>query len=278
MNTNSNTYTVIYSTVLVVLVAAILAFTALALKDKQNENVKVETIGKILTAVHLYDAGQAAAQGNAYAMNTYEQNIVSALVLDAQGNVVDSMQTRGSSIEFKVDLPAQYNLIKQINAAEDPAVRSGLVSKLRLPVYIFNAGGKTIRVIPCYGAGLWGPIWGYLAFEEDLNTLYGAVFDHKGETPGLGAEIATPRFYGQFNGKQAYRDGELVSVSIVKGGAGDNPNGVDAISGGTITSQALEKTIRSWMQWYEPYFAIARNAAASATCCGRTAVTNLEEN
>lgn len=244
MNTNSNTYTVIYSTLLVVLVAAVLAFTALVLKDKQDENVKVETISKILTAAGLYNAEEAAAQGNAYTIKTYEDNIQAAIVINAKGEQIDQMNTQGSSIEFKVNLAEQNNLLKQ-----------GLNDQVKLPVYIFNANGRTLHVVPCYGAGLWGPIWGYIALEEDMNTIASAVFDHKGETPGLGAEIASPKFYGQFVQKQIFKGDEFVSIAVVKGGAAEGDlNGVDAISGGTITSQALEKTIATWLNCYRPYF------------------------
>lgn len=244
MNTNSNTYTVIYSTLLVVLVAAVLAFTALVLKDKQDENVKVETISKILTAAGLYNAEEAATQGNAYTIKTYEDNIQAAIVINAKGEQIDQMKTQGSSIEFKVNLAEQNNLMKQ-----------GLNDQVNLPVYIFNANGRTLHVVPCYGAGLWGPIWGYIALEEDMNTIAGAVFDHKGETPGLGAEIASPKFYGQFVQKQIFKGDEFVSIAVVKGGAAEGDlNGVDAISGGTITSQALEKTIATWLNCYRPYF------------------------
>ncbi len=263
MNTNGNTYTIIYSTVLVVLVAAILSIAAISLKPMQDNNVKVETISKILTAANLYDAEKAASEGNAYAISEYEKNIVSALIVNSDGEVVDSMKTKGEEIEFKVDLKSQYDLMKQMDM-ENP--QKELLAKLRLPVYVFNVDGRKIRVVPCYGAGLWGPIWGYLAFDEDMNTVEGAVFDHKSETPGLGAEISQPKFYSQFHGKQIYDGSEMVSISVVKGGArDDDANGVDAISGGTITSRALEKTIRTWLSLYKPYFAkTAVSAAQSA--------------
>ena len=149
------------------------------------------------------------------------------------------------------ELKAQYDIMKKIGEGTDESLKAGL----RLPVYIFNVNGQTIRVVPCYGAGLWGPIWGYLAFTEDMNTLDGAVFDHKGETPGLGAEIALPKFYDQFGGKQILdENGNFVSVSVVKGGAKGDIHGVDAISGGTITSKALETTMRTWLSFYRPYF------------------------
>lgn len=249
MNTNGNTYTVIYSAVLVILVAAILAYVSLALQPRQNDNIRVETMSKILTAAGLYNAeeAEAAADINKFTIALYNDNLQAAIYVNGNGEKTGDMKEVAGTSELK----AQYDIMKKIGEGTDESLKTGL----RLPVYIFNVNGQTIRVVPCYGAGLWGPIWGYLAFTEDMNTLDGAVFDHKGETPGLGAEIALPKFYDQFGGKQILdENGNFVSVSVVKGGAKGDIHGVDAISGGTITSKALETTMRTWLSFYRPYF------------------------
>ena len=249
MNTNGNTYTVIYSAVLVILVAAILAYVSLALQPRQNDNIRVETMSKILTATGLYNAeeAEAAADINKFTIALYNDNLQAAIYVNGNGEKTGDMKEVAGTSELK----AQYDIMKKIGEGTDESLKAGL----RLPVYIFNVNGQTIRVVPCYGAGLWGPIWGYLAFTEDMNTLDGAVFDHKGETPGLGAEIALPKFYDQFGGKQILdENGNFVSVSVVKGGAKGDIHGVDAISGGTITSKALETTMRTWLSFYRPYF------------------------
>ncbi len=251
MNTNSNTYTVIYSVILVVVVAVVLAFTALTLQPAQDTNVKVETISKILTSVGLYDA--ESEMSNDEIIKTYSDNIKEAILVNAEGQVIGNMSTDAKNIELKgqADLKLQSTYIKKASEGDADAK-----ANIALPVYIFNVNGKTIPVVPCYGAGLWGPIWGYVAFEGDMNTIEGAVFDHKGETPGLGAEIATDWFRANFTGKKIYdAEGNFTSVKVVKGGASeDDINGVDAISGGTITSQALEKAIKTWIEAYVPYF------------------------
>lgn len=245
MNTNSNTYTVIYSVILVVVVAVVLAFTAMTLQQAQETNVKVETISKILTSVGLYDA--ESGMTNDQILKAYSDNIKEAVLVNAEGQVTGSLET----VFGQSDLKLQTTYIKKASEGDADAK-----AKIALPVYIFNVDGKDIPVVPCYGAGLWGPIWGYLAFEGDMNTIEGAVFDHKGETPGLGAEIATDWFRNNFTGKKIYNaEGEFTSVKVVKGGASeDDINGVDAISGGTITSQALEKAIKTWLEAYVPYF------------------------
>ena len=232
MNTNSNTYTIIYTTVLVVVVSAILAIVASALKPRQTANVELEQMKSIMLAANI---GETNGQPDKKAdfKKLYEQHITDAYAIDANGNKVAGVDA------FHVDLKSQYNAIK--NGGE-----------LTLPVYECKLdNGNTVTILPCYGAGLWGAIWGYLSVEEDGETLHGATFAHASETPGLGGEIAEPWFYNQFDGKSLRNAGTFSSVKIVKGGAGNDRNGVDAISGATITSRSLQNTIEQWMNYYK---------------------------
>ena len=109
-----------------------------------------------------------------------------------------------------------------------------------------------------YGAGLWGPIWGYISVDSNGSDVYGAYFAHQGETPGLGAEIEKPAFSGQFAGKKLIKDGTFLPVAVVK--AGQHPQGdedyVDGISGGTITSKGVGAMIDNCIA---PYDAFLRN-------------------
>lgn len=102
------------------------------------------------------------------------------------------------------------------------------------------------------GAGLWGPLWGYLSIDDDKNTVFGSDFSHAGETPGLGAEIVTPAFSDQFKGKKLFNaEGEFKSIAIVKPGkTAEGQDYVDGISGGTITSQGVNKMIFDSMSGY----------------------------
>ena len=124
------------------------------------------------------------------------------------------------------------------------------------PLFIFN-GDERLYIMSLRGNGLWDEIWGYVALSGDLNTIYGAAFDHKGETPGLGAEIKdNPWFPEQFKGKKIYNgEGQFVSVAVVKGGAqkGDY-NAVDGLSGATVTADGVDKMIKQGIQYYLPYF------------------------
>ncbi|MBQ3608118.1 MAG: NADH:ubiquinone reductase (Na(+)-transporting) subunit C [Bacteroidales bacterium] len=243
MNTNSNTYTVIYSIILVVIVAAVLAFAATFLKPTQEANVKKDTIGQILTA--------ATVEGEDI-LATYQQEIEKAILVDISGEEVGTLNIEECEVYGTSDLKRQI-------AAEDKA----------LPVYIFKNG---ITVVPCYGAGLWGPIWGYVGFEGDLKTIKAVRFGHKGETPGLGAKIADePSFAEAFVGQQV-GTGEILFEVAKPANRATEKNGVDAISGATITSQALGKTLNQWFGFYQNYF--TKNAVC---CCAGKACEEVVE-
>lgn len=243
MNTNSNTYTIIYSTIMVVIVAAVLAYVSVSLSGKQQANVNTETRQSILSSVNLGQGADEASDKNAYVEQEFNKYITDSYLVDAQGNKVDG---DAFSLALTSGLKSQYDIMKQANPD---------VSKLTLPVFVCTLDdGSKVEIFPIYGAGLWGPIWGYVSLKDDYNTIYGATFLHKGETPGLGAEIATPNFSNQFIGKSIFDGGSLVSVTVVKGGATEgSAHEIDAISGGTITSRALENAIRQWLEYYEPY-------------------------
>ena len=234
MNTNGNIYTVVYSAIIVVLVAAVLAFASSALKPMQNANIKAETIGQILAAAGIQDKDTPAT--NEQILDKYSETVTEAFVVDINGNVVKSLDTKRENIELIDGLKAENTNIK--NEAE-----------INLPVYKFNNG---TTVIPVYGAGLWGPVWGYVAFNEDLKTIAGAYFDHASETPGLGAKIKDdPAFRALFQGKVADFQAEP-AFSIVKEANADNQ--VDAITGATMTSKGLSAAIGTWFKAYAAYF------------------------
>ena len=214
---NSNAYIVFYSTVMVVIVALLLAFTSLSLKDKQQANEINEKKNAIVASLGLEKG-------------TYD-SVIDAYVVNAAGEKV--------TIEDDV--------IKRLNKLADSYAAGEYI------VFENKATGEF--VLPLIGKGLWNDIWGYVALESDLNTIKGAIFDHAGETPGLGAEIATPKYQAQFVGKTIYQDGQFVGIDIVKGGApeGDN-HAVDAVTGGTKTSDGLENMIKDCLQCYDAFF------------------------
>ena len=254
MNTNGNAYTVIYTTVVVALVAAILAFVAMTLKPKQDANIKAETISQMLTAAQFYTKDECSAMGNDKVLEAYSQNIKEAYTINLKGEKVRDLNTEVKSIELQDGLKAQNKNIKDGSDAAD------------LPVYVFNKDGKSVTVVPVYGAGLWGPIWGYIALDEDLQTIVGAYFDHDRETPGLGAKIKDdPSFRAEFIGKKVNVASDPVFSVVKVGTSADENSSVDAITGATMTSKGLGEAIAFWLKAYAPFLS---SAAPAKECCG----------
>ncbi len=251
MNTNSNTYTVIYTTIVVVLVAAVLAFVSQKLGPMQAANEKAETISQILTAAQFGSKEEWQKKGNVATLDFYKENIEEAVIVDLEGNVTGSLDCSDAEVYSTAELKAQNYLVK------DDAKKS----ETRLPVYRFKNGTS---VIPIYGAGLWGPVWGYIALSEDMQTIRGAYFDHESETPGLGGKIKDdPAFREQFKGRSIdFADkAPFKPFNIMKGGAPEGKsNAVDAITGATMTSKGLNEAINTWLAAYKN--ALENNKAA----------------
>ncbi|MBP6231482.1 MAG: NADH:ubiquinone reductase (Na(+)-transporting) subunit C [Paludibacteraceae bacterium] len=228
MNTNSNVYTIVYASIMVIVVAFVLAFFSGSLKEKQDLNVNLDKKKQILYALNLDLTNQDLA-------SVYSKYITQELIVNVDGEVVE--RTGGFEIDLKTEL-----------LKENPADR-------KLPVYECNVDGETKYIFPLYGAGLWGPIWGYIALNHDKNTVYGVYFSHAGETPGLGAEITTHPFQMQFQNKEVKNAAnELVSIAIVKPGKkAEGQDYVDGISGGTITSHGVELMLKNTLVNYTSF-------------------------
>lgn len=232
MNRQSNTYTIIYSVVLVLLVGVVLSVVYQALRPMQVENINNDTKRQILAAARI-----VPTQGQSVA-DLFSDHIQTSYIVNINGEKTDA-----GTDAFNVNVAIE---------SKKPAD-----SRL-LPVFECTTSDGLKYIIPVYGAGLWGPIWGYIAFDANGDTIYGAYFAHQGETPGLGAEIEKPAFSDQFEGKDIFTsDGTFTSVAVVK--TGKEPQGkawVHAISGGTITSQGVQKMLFDSM---EPYTAFLKN-------------------
>lgn len=173
------------------------------------------------------------------------QERIQSLVVDSQGEEITEVDGATVTAE-SIDVGKQFKL-----PAEDRLY----------PVYKFmgeNSDEVEAYILPVYGNGLWDNIWGYIALESDMETIRGVVFDHAGETPGLGARITTIEVQERFKGKKIYDDlGELVAVRMVKGEGGDpsiyNNNEVDGMSGATITATGVNNMLQKYLGYYEPY-------------------------
>jgi Na+-transporting NADH:ubiquinone oxidoreductase subunit C len=228
--TDTNGYTFMFAIIMVVVVASVLAFTATTLQPIQNENVRQEKMQNILATVGI-DTERSKAEG------LYNKYITEAVSLKENGSVDEKVDA------FEVDLAREL---------KKPA------DKQVYPLYIANIDSSKYYIIPLRGKGLWDAIWGYVSLKEDVNTIKGAIFDHKGETPGLGAEITQPWFSERFANEKIFDgNGNLVGVSVVKGNVGPSnkeDNKVDAISGATITGDGVSDMISERLQHYLPYF------------------------
>lgn len=227
MNKQGNTYTFLYAAILVVVVAAVLSFVALSLKPMQTKNIKIEKMQNILASVKINDVEADKAE------DIYKELITKTFVVNVKGEIVEGVNA------FDVDLSKE--LKKQVD-------------KRNLPIFIFTKDGVNKYIIPVRGKGLWGPIWGFISLNDDRNTIYGAIFDHQGETPGLGAEIANEAFQKPFSGKQIHNEsGKFVSIEIHKAGKGTDIHSVDGISGGTMTSNGVDAMLKDCLSSYEAF-------------------------
>lgn len=231
---HSNKYIFIYSIIMVVIIAVTLTVVAVKLKPAQEDNIRIEKMQNILSSVNIPTSEIPKKQ----VLDVYNKFIKTAFGVNNKGEVVEKDAAKIFTIELA-------------NELKKP------VEQQVLPVYIaMLENGDSAYIVPLRGKGLWGPIWGYISFKTDFNTVFGVTFDHKGETPGLGAEINQNWFQKPFVGKQIFTEnGELVSIAVEKGGAkpGDI-HGVDAISGGTITSKGVQKMLLDNLTNYEAYF------------------------
>lgn len=240
MDKNSNAYTFIFAIAMVIVVGVALSFTATQLKPLQDENVRQEKMQNILSTFvgdSINVDGEYRELTREVASEIYGEFITDEIALDNNGEVKDGVDA------FKVDLARELPKAKE---------------EQTFPLYVAHYDGESYYVVPLRGSGLWGPIWGYIALKEDINTVKGVVFDHSGETAGLGAEITTDWFKERFVDEKVYDENDqLIGIAVVKGYSGGNDksdNAVDAISGATITGDGVSDMIEDILKNYAPYF------------------------
>ncbi|MFT6211813.1 MAG: Na+-transporting NADH:ubiquinone oxidoreductase subunit C [Bacteroidia bacterium] len=252
VDVNSNKYTFIFAAGMVIVVATVLAIASEFLKPMQKENVANEKCQNILSSIGIEAEAADAA-------SAYEENLVKALVLDANGQVVSEPKFGAFNINILKDYKAGLSTIYKANSDDMEAMKTALLAfgdgGVNYPMFILSKAGEDVYVVPMVGTGLWGPVWGYVTVAGDGKTVVGAVFDHKSETPGLGAEINQASFQKPFEGKTIFDEsGEFTGIKVTKGGAKGSNHAVDAISGGTITSNGVTEMIYRTLKIYEPYF------------------------
>jgi Na+-transporting NADH:ubiquinone oxidoreductase subunit C len=218
---------------MVITVATLLSLAATLLQPRQERNLEIEKKKSMLESI-----GVPATWKNAEEL--YGKYIRESFVLNSAGETVEGVDAFRVVLKNELKKPLAQQYLPVFKALPDD--------------------GEKVTILPVEGKGLWGPIYGYISLKSDLNTVYGATFDHKGETPGLGAEISTTPFERMFIGKKLFDNEKFTSIKVIKGGARpDDIHGVDAISGGTITSKGLEKMLYDCISKYNGYLLKNRN-------------------
>ncbi len=223
----TNRYIFIFSSVMVIVVATLLSLAATLLQPAQQRNLEIEKKKNMLESINI-----EATRENTE--DLYKKYINESFVINPAGELVKDVDAFNVVLRNEQKKPFEEQYLPVFRATPDD--------------------GEKVIILPVEGKGLWGPIYGYVSIKSDMNTIYGVNFDHKGETPGLGAEINTSPFEHQFIGKKLFDNGKFVSIQVIKGGAPkDNIHGVDAISGGTVTSKGLQKMLFDCIQKYSDY-------------------------
>ncbi|WP_343487714.1 Na(+)-translocating NADH-quinone reductase subunit C [Allomuricauda sp. d1] len=241
INTDKNVYTVIFSVIMVVIVGSILAFLATSLKPKISENERFEKQQNILYAMGVNEnegEGDVVFVPTDRVEQAFSKFITKQLVVDTDGD------TEVDSTAYLIDVKKQL-----------AAVKNG--SEGKLPLFVGEKDGKSYYILPMYGKGLWDDIWGFMSLDENM-VVQGVYFDHKGETPGLGANIKLRYFMDDFKGEYILEDESWVGIEVAKGNNDPLNNDkedhqIDALAGATITGNGVADMIKESLDLYKPY-------------------------
>lgn len=238
MDRDSNLYTFLFATIMVFVIAIVLAYTSQSLKGLQKENIRKEKMQNILSTVGVITNREGAEE-------LYDKYIEEQIAVQNDG-----------SINPAIDVFNDIKLVLELRKSPE---------NQNFPLYVANIDSERFYIIPIRGNGLWNAIWGYISLKEDLNTVKGVVFDHAGETAGLGAEITQDWFKERFiNEKLFDSDNNLMGITVSK--TNNDPNNedkedfeVDAISGATITGDGVSDMIKERLEHYVPYLNTQRS-------------------
>ncbi|PKR80539.1 NADH:ubiquinone reductase (Na(+)-transporting) subunit C [Brumimicrobium salinarum] len=233
VNKDGNGYTFAFSIILVIVVGVILSSLSIGLDPLKKANVAVKKKMNILSALGVESTRQDGS-------DKYDEFIKDSYVISHNGVLQEDLPEEKKA--FNLDVQKQFR---------DKTIE---VSDRLYPIFEAEKDGATIFVLPVVGKGLWGPIWGFVALADDYETIVGTSFDHKGETPGLGAEIAQDFFENRYNGEKIADNGQFTPIKVVQNGTGSEEQKVDGITGGTITSKGVEKMVNKTMRVYYKYF------------------------
>lgn len=244
INTEKNVYTILFAGVMVVVVGALLASVASGLKPTIVENERFEKQQNILYAMGI---NQNEGDGVSFVPAEEVESLFSQYI--SKQYVIEGSEARPDSEAYLIDIKKEMDAVKRGQPA-------------RLPVYVGEKDGQKYYIIPLYGKGLWDAIWGYMSLNEEM-VIQGVFFDHKAETPGLGANIKQRYFMDDFEGESVLKGNQYAGVAVVKGN--NDPvnndkqdNQVDALAGATITGNGVTAMIKESLLLYRPFLETIR--------------------
>jgi Na+-transporting NADH:ubiquinone oxidoreductase subunit C len=245
INTEKNSYTVIFATVMVIVVGTVLAFLASSLSDKIKENERLEKQQNILYAMGI---NQNEGEGNVSFIPTDQ------VAGEFSKYIKEQLIIEGDKIT-KDDQAYLIDLKKQATAAKNGETR-------KLPLFIGDKDGSKFYIIPMRGKGLWDAIWGFVALDDKM-VVQGVYFDHAAETPGLGANIKQRYFMDDFSGESILAGTKYAGIGVAKGNNDPlnqtkDDNEVDALAGATITGNGVSAMIRESVNMYKDYLETIR--------------------
>jgi len=238
----SNKYIIIFALVLTAVLGGLLSGVSQVLGPTQKKAQDLDTKKQILGAIPAEK--EALGDMEAEEILARYNEVIFSEVTDYQGNLVDTNVKGGPMVAEEVNIEKNYKV-----PVEDRL----------FPVFKYSANGEESYILPVYGAGLWDAIWGFVALNPDLKSVKGISFDHKGETPGLGARITSDDVQARYRGKELYNDnGEFVAITMVKGEKIPEdrlgPNKVDGLAGATLTANGVNDMLLNYIGYYQKYF------------------------
>ncbi len=263
INRDSNVYTIVFATIMVIVVGGILAFLSMSLKPKQQANVTNEKMQNILQAIGIEETDGVTREDAGKMFNEF---ITRRITINYKGEIVsdktseDAIDPQDKLDAFNINIRKEYSrYVKPImnkNKGDETKIEEALSNSedIHFPIFVCENNGETYYVLSASGKGLWDDIWGYIGFKADAKTINGSVFDHKGETPGLGSKIAEDWFQDQFIGKTIAENGEYTPIKVLKPGKNLNGHQVDGISGATFTGVGVDEMLERNMKVYFNYF------------------------
>ena len=246
-NTDSNLYTVLFAIVMVIVVGSLLAFTASYFNPTISLNKKLEKQQNILFAMGVNKSTLSNDMDDADSFVSTDKVTAEFNRYITEQFVIEGDKITTDSLAYLIDLKKEKELSKNPTYTR------------RLPLFIGEKDGEKFYIVPMRGSGLWDAIWGFMALNDDLQTVKVVFFDHKGETPGLGSNIKEAFFMDDFSGENIFSDNEFKGISVAKGNADPKnidktDNQVDAIAGATITGDGVTVMIKKDVAMYLPYF------------------------